>query len=458
MVWVVKLEEVIEGEVVSCRKVMALDRPEHLESLEDLGLRLEDGKAFLAELQALVVARQFERDQERRAACAGCGSRQRIKDYRLRHFDTVFGRVSVRRPRFECVRCNHQGCTKRTAAGLCGRSTPEFDALRAKLAAHLPYRVARDLLCEMLPVSGGVAHTTIRGHTFAVADQIGHRLSEAASNGGKSPVASLTLGLDTAYIRALPGHPTRHVLVGHVQRDDGVQRYFAGVESQPTLIRTRLNQLGYRENTKLTVLSDGEDGLRSFALAATGAPIRPILDWFHIAMRVQHLKQLARGLSTRGPTHAAATAKIRDELERLHWRLWHGRTNAVDVSIRRLSKAIGAFRRYRTKRKAREASRKLWVMLYDLKRYVRGNANIIVNYHRRQRSGQAVSTSLVESAVNHLVNRRMNKSQQMRWSTHGAHQLLQVRAAIINGEFEQLVATPSAESTADDKISLPLAA
>ncbi len=48
MVWVVKLEEVIEGEVVSRRKVMALDRPEHLESLEDLGLRLEDGKALLA--------------------------------------------------------------------------------------------------------------------------------------------------------------------------------------------------------------------------------------------------------------------------------------------------------------------------------------------------------------------------------------------------------------------------
>jgi len=66
--------------------------------------------------------------------------------------------------------------------------------------------------------------------------------------------------------------------------------------------------------------------------------------------------------------------------------------------------------------------------------------------------------SLVESAVNHLVNRRMNKSQQMRWSTHGAHRLLQVRAAVINGKFEQLLALSTADAASTDQTSLPLAA
>lgn len=87
-------------------------------------------------------------------------------------------------------------------------------------------------------------------------------------------------------------------------------------------------------------------------------------------------------------------------------------------------------------------------MVYDLRRYVRGNANIIVDYAQRQRCGLRVSTSLVESAVNNLVNRRMNKRQQMRWSPHGAHRLLQVRVAVINGEFEKLmkVSSPQMES------------
>ena len=113
-----------------------------------------------------------------------------------------------------------------------------------------------------------------------------------------------------------------------------------------SLIRTHLEQLGYGEQTQLTILTDDEDALRLFAREATGGTITPILDWFHIAMRVQHLKQLACGLSTRVPTHAAATAKIQEDLERLHWRLWYGRIDAVDVSIQPLKQSIGAFRRY----------------------------------------------------------------------------------------------------------------
>jgi hypothetical protein len=35
--------------------------------------------------------------------------------------------------------------------------------------------------------------------------------------------------------------------------------------------------------------------------------------------------------------------------------------------------------------------------------------------------------------ANFLVNRRMNKSQQMRWSRRGADLLLQVRCAVYNG-------------------------
>ena len=37
------------------------------------------------------------------------------------------------------------------------------------------------------------------------------------------------------------------------------------------------------------------------------------------------------------------------------------------------------------------------------------------------------------AAANFLVNRRMNKSQQMRWSRRGADLLLQVRCAVYNG-------------------------
>jgi len=44
-----------------------------------------------------------------------------------------------------------------------------------------------------------------------------------------------------------------------------------------------------------------------------------------------------------------------------------------------------------------------------------------------------VGIAITEGTANFLVNRRMNKSQQMRWSRRGADLLLQVRCAIYNG-------------------------
>jgi hypothetical protein len=59
----------------------------------------------------------------------------------------------------------------------------------------------------------------------------------------------------------------------------------------------------------------------------------------------------------------------------------------------------------------------------------------LVNYAERHRAGLRVGTALTEGTANFLVNRRMNKSQQMRWSRRGADLLLQVRCAVYNGTF-----------------------
>ena len=143
MVWVVKLAHVIEGKGISRRKVRTLKRPEKLQSLEDLGLRLDDGKERLAALQKLLVAQQVEQDHDTRPPCPGCGKHRCSKDYRMRHFDTVFGQVVIRRARFVCGQNDCNAGTERALPGLRGRATPEFDALRAKFSARLPYRVAR---------------------------------------------------------------------------------------------------------------------------------------------------------------------------------------------------------------------------------------------------------------------------------------------------------------------------
>jgi hypothetical protein len=79
------------------------------------------------------------------------------------------------------------------------------------------------------------------------------------------------------------------------------------------------------------------------------------------------------------------------------------------------------------------SSRKLWYALCEVDNYLRGQSTWFVNYAKRYRAGLRVGTSMTEGTANFLVNRRMNKAQQMRWSRRGADLLLQVRCAVYNG-------------------------
>ena len=69
----------------------------------------------------------------------------------------------------------------------------------------------------------------------------------------------------------------------------------------------------------------------------------------------------------------------------------------------------------------------------DLLRYLQNNVDSLPNYGQRWRNGQRISSAFVESAVNQIIDKRMSKSQQMRWDPKSAHQLLQVRVRVIDG-------------------------
>jgi hypothetical protein len=92
-----------------------------------------------------------------------------------------------------------------------------------------------------------------------------------------------------------------------------------------------------------------------------------------------------------------------------------------------------AFQGEPASRRSDPPSRKLWTALHALNGYLSGQSNWLVNYAERHRAGLRAGTALTEATANFLVNRRMNKSQQMRWTRRGADLLLQVRCAVYNG-------------------------
>ena len=75
----------------------------------------------------------------------------------------------------------------------------------------------------------------------------------------------------------------------------------------------------------------------------------------------------------------------------------------------------------------------MWHALHEIDKYLRSQSARLVNYAARYRAGMRIGTAVTEGTANFLVNRRMNKSQQMRWSRRGADLVLQVRCAFYNG-------------------------
>jgi hypothetical protein len=99
---------------------------------------------------------------------------------------------------------------------------------------------------------------------------------------------------------------------------------------------------------------------------------------------------------------------------------------------------------------------RIWQLAQPLLTYIRLNKGAIIDYGARYRSGRRIATALAKSVVNSVAARRMVKKQQMRWSKRGAHLMLQVRAAVMNGNLrEQLCYQPPIFKSRSDWLFKP---
>jgi hypothetical protein len=175
-------------------------------------------------------------------------------------------------------------------------------------------------------------------------------------------------------------------------------------------------------------LSDGAEDPRSLGEAACAGPTSHALDRFHLAMRVRHVAQAAKGWPAETPGEEDG-ARLADAVERIRWRLWHGQ-------VRRALGLIGeTLARLEDKAETAPpaAAAKVTALLHGLETYVSGQAELIIDHSKARRSGEPISTATTEGTVQWLLHRRMGAKQQMRWSPRGAHRMLKVRTAVANG-------------------------
>ena len=148
-------------------------------------------------------------------------------------------------------------------------------------------------------------------------------------------------------------------------------------------------------------------------------------------MRVQRVEQVMRGLCALEPPPLAPLDLAQTDVERLRHLLWNGHhEKACEALGRIVSWAKDAIVLNEPGSEAK--ARRVVARCTELRSYIETNDGALIDYGERYRAGKPISTSRAEGTVNQLVNARMNKRRQMRWSPRGAHRVLQVRATVLD--------------------------
>jgi hypothetical protein len=439
MRWRVLLElTMADGSVRLNEVVSGGGRP--IDPLADspIGLTLAEGKTILATLQARLVEAQADAYCAARRQCGHCGSSRAMKGWRRRRLVTLFGTVELPAPRFKPCRC---GVASRQHLSplsevMPDRCTPEFERMMARLGSLVAYGRAPALMAEFLPVGRLVATETARRRTLRVGSRLERLSLTAKPPPPQEQAASMTLCVDGGHVKSIRSYHVRsfEILVAHARNEKGRARLFSTVsvvaDGEQAQLGTVLRELGATPATPVTVVSDGADAPRVLGEKASPGPTRHVLDWFHLAMRLQHVAQTAKSWPCASEADRQNGAALAECIEHIRWRLWHGQVHRTLDLIREM---LG----WLETRPDELAACKLLEHLRDLEVYVTSQSASIIDYGAAWRATKPVSSAPSEGVVQRLLHRRMNAKQQMRWSPRGAHLMLKVRTAVLNNTFDR---------------------
>jgi hypothetical protein len=435
LVWRVKVVAELQPGVTTETEVGRIERDEEA-NLAELGLRLEEAKQLTAALQAQIVPAQVTVLSECRGSCVACGSVLASKGHYPVRFRSLFGDVPLRVRRLLVCPCQGGSGVKSSAILDFGGNAvaPELAYLTARYAALAAFGKVAALLSELLPISGMQHVSTVRNRTRQVGGTVVRQPSFTDTAKSTDPVM---IGLDGGYVRNRHGGEGRHfeVIAGKVIDAEGTQHRFAFVRNGPVAtsdaFRQALAAAGVHADTPATVLCDGDAGLwRLQREALPDATV--VLDWWHLAVRFEHALQVARGFGAGTAEKHLADEAVRG-LERAKWRLWHGRWPGC-------RRKLVALCRWMQRKQLRDVAGmgRLQRHASELLGYLERNQDALVHYAARHRCGEPISTAFVESAVNEIVAKRMNKKQQMRWNRMTVQPFLDVRTAVLDSTLESV--------------------
>jgi hypothetical protein len=447
MKWTIRIELTPDDDSRITSEIGTITRPIGDLLPAQIGLTLEEGQQLLRRIQVEMISSQAHAYALCRHLCPDCGRPKRIKDTRTKCVQTVFGAFRFRGRRYRACGCCRRTDDLRQEFPLGEitprRTTPELRYMFAELGAGMPYRAASKVLKTCGFGDMRSSHMAIRRHALELGRELEAQRIDAAN--GESPgravaAKSLVAGIDDTYVKHRERVAGRQfqVTAGRIERNGKLGPRFAFVSSgsqwSQHILDGFLLQQGMQRGTSMRVVTDGDDGLRNFVQRSSPAPMETQLDWFHVGMRLELLRKVVVMPTTYQEylEDPHAFAPVLRRVSRLRDALWRGRAWRALLEIARLRRDIDQWAVEHPGHCTQEVHRAVQI-LSEIRQYVGGHRRSVPDSAKQRAAGHRISTAHVESVMNHLVNHRMSKKQQMRWSPKGAHYLLQVRAELLNG-------------------------
>lgn len=259
------------------------------------------------------------------------------------------------------------------------------------------------MLKKFLPIEPTETHATVRKRTIRVGERIDDQIAneewlatrkmeerhqlEMPLPGDRRE--EFVISIDTAHVRSAERYSARsfELVVARCGRGgsgDGGGCYFVTANTDHKAIRDRtwhaLRREGYCGYGDVTVLSDGAEILKRLPRILP-KPTTHIIDWFHIAMRIQPMQQIADFMVRSQSDLFETLSSIDREITAVKWRLWHG---SIDRAIRHLGAALARLKPLQ--QEGGFSLSRLHSFGSRLLTYIRSNRGAIVNYGQRHRA------------------------------------------------------------------------
>jgi hypothetical protein len=365
-----------------------------------------------------------------RSACPRCGRKVRPHQERPRQVLTQCGAVTIERPWYTCTRCHHGWSVVETTLGVASRqrSSVGLVAWLVRLGATTDYREAAELLDELTGLAVGPATsrrecgrvgTAIRAAEAATIQRT--QRTRAAAELLEPAPGLLVIEADGANILFTDGwHEVKSGMVAGWEDDRLVTPSYVAAREAAAVFGPRLATAAARRGAlEIDRWEGGVTGrglavLRPAAILADGAlwiwglaeesgdQRIEVSDFYHAA---EHL-------------HAAAVAGFPDPTEATAWAA--ARTGAL-LTVGP-APVLAAFDRL-TPTSPQAAAARRRERAYFAARLDR------MDYPTLRLDGLPIGSGAIESAADHVVQRRMKRAGR-RWSTAGGDAILALRARL----------------------------